>query len=149
MTFEILVNIGSGNGFLLPDGTKPLPEPMLTIISKALWHSSRDIIIRKFEATNQYSKIENYIFKITLRSPRGQWVNLISANQKVLDGMIQSTLNISRSTIILHRIQIINNNGEYSSDFICTQNAHHTSPEHANYSVPIISNVKIMTAIFR
>ena len=25
----ILVNIGSGNG-LLPDGTKPLPEPMLT-----------------------------------------------------------------------------------------------------------------------
>ena len=25
---QILVNIGSGNG-LLPDGTKPLPEPML------------------------------------------------------------------------------------------------------------------------
>ena len=29
MTTEILVNIGSGNG-LLPDSTKPLPEPMLT-----------------------------------------------------------------------------------------------------------------------
>ena len=29
MAPEILVNIGSGNG-LLPDGTKPLPEPMLT-----------------------------------------------------------------------------------------------------------------------
>ena len=28
-TTEIWVNIGSGNG-LLPDGTKPLPEPMLT-----------------------------------------------------------------------------------------------------------------------
>ena len=28
MTTEIWVNIGSGNG-LLPDGTKPLPEPML------------------------------------------------------------------------------------------------------------------------
>ena len=26
---QILVNIGSGNG-LLPDGTKPLPEPILT-----------------------------------------------------------------------------------------------------------------------
>ena len=26
---EIWVNIGSGNGFL-PDGTKPLPKPMLT-----------------------------------------------------------------------------------------------------------------------
>ena len=29
MASEILVNTGSGNG-LLPDGTKPLPEPMLT-----------------------------------------------------------------------------------------------------------------------
>ena len=29
MATQILVNIGSGNG-LLPDGTKPLPEPKLT-----------------------------------------------------------------------------------------------------------------------
>ena len=29
MVTEIWVNISSGNG-LLPDGTKPLPEPMLT-----------------------------------------------------------------------------------------------------------------------
>ena len=29
MTTEICVNIGSGNCFL-PDGAKPLPEPMLT-----------------------------------------------------------------------------------------------------------------------
>ena len=29
MAAEIWVNIGSGNG-LLPDGTKPLPEQMLT-----------------------------------------------------------------------------------------------------------------------
>ena len=29
MVTEIWVNTGSGNG-LLPDGTKPLPEPMLT-----------------------------------------------------------------------------------------------------------------------
>ena len=29
MATEIWVNIGSGNG-LLPDGTKPSPEPMLT-----------------------------------------------------------------------------------------------------------------------
>ena len=29
MATEIWVNIGSGNG-LLPNGTKPLPEPMLT-----------------------------------------------------------------------------------------------------------------------
>ena len=29
MVTVILDNIGSGNG-MLPDGTKPLPEPMLT-----------------------------------------------------------------------------------------------------------------------
>ena len=29
MALDILVNAGSGNG-LLPDGTKPLPDPMLT-----------------------------------------------------------------------------------------------------------------------
>ena len=44
-------------------------------ISKALWHSSEDIIIRRFEDTNQLSKVENYIFEITLRSSWGQWVN--------------------------------------------------------------------------
>ena len=31
MALEILVNTGSGSG-LLPDGTKPLPEPMLTYL---------------------------------------------------------------------------------------------------------------------
>ena len=38
------------------------------IISKVLWHLSEDIIIRRFEDTNQWSKIKNCIFKITLRS---------------------------------------------------------------------------------
>ena len=47
------------------------------IISKVLWHSSEDTITRRFEDTDQFSKIEDYIFKITLRSPRGQWVNLL------------------------------------------------------------------------
>ena len=37
------------------------------IISKVLWHSSDDIIIRRFEDTNQSSYIEYYIFKITTR----------------------------------------------------------------------------------
>ena len=31
MATEIWVNIGSGNG-LVPDGTKPLPESMLTVM---------------------------------------------------------------------------------------------------------------------
>ena len=30
------VNIGSANG-LVPDGTKPLPEPMLSKIYAAIW----------------------------------------------------------------------------------------------------------------
>ena len=34
VTKQIWVNIGSGNG-LLPDGTKPLPEPMLTYNHKS------------------------------------------------------------------------------------------------------------------
>ena len=38
MATEIWVNIGSGNG-LLPDGTNPLPESMLTTISEVQWLS--------------------------------------------------------------------------------------------------------------
>ena len=44
------------------------------IISEVLRHSSEDTIIRRFEDTNQLSRIEDDIFKITFRSPRGQWV---------------------------------------------------------------------------
>ena len=51
-----LVNIGSGNGFL-PDGTKPLPEPLLTYFIKVPWHSFDGIIIRRYEDTNQYNQI--------------------------------------------------------------------------------------------
>ena len=38
MVTYIWVNIGSGNG-LLPDGIKPLPEPILILINKVLWYS--------------------------------------------------------------------------------------------------------------
>ena len=43
MTTEIWVNIGSGNG-LMPDDTKPLPEPILTNQSV----KSSDIHIAQF-----------------------------------------------------------------------------------------------------
>ena len=43
----ILVNIGSGNG-LLPDGTKPIPKPMLTYHQRGygihLWVFSKEIL---------------------------------------------------------------------------------------------------------
>ena len=46
--------VGSDNG-LVPDSTKPLPEPMLTlhIISKVPWHLFDTIIIRRPEDCNQ------------------------------------------------------------------------------------------------
>ena len=50
------------------------------IISKVLWHSSEGFLIRRFEDTNQWIKIEDYIFKIAFRSPTGQWVNLCFFN---------------------------------------------------------------------
>ena len=68
MVTQICVNIGSGNG-LVPSGTKPLPEPMLTqiyftihqcwlFLGEILWHSSDC----KFTWVSriQYNEVENY-----------------------------------------------------------------------------------------
>ena len=77
MATEIWVNIGSGNG-LLPDGTKPLPEPMLT---NHQW-SPVTLISGQFHrdasATNHLNLFQNYIADISFKFPRGQWVNLSS-----------------------------------------------------------------------
>ena len=73
MAREIWVNIGSGNG-LLPDGTKPLPEPMLTDHVK-----SSDIDIKVISQEMPQPSITKICLKITylkfLQIPRGQWVN--------------------------------------------------------------------------
>ena len=71
---HIWVNIGSGNG-LLPDGTKPLPEPMLTFHNL----SPVTFILGQFHKrclNHQPLKSvkKNYISKILLKFPRGQWV---------------------------------------------------------------------------
>ena len=59
MATDIWVNTGSGNG-LLPDGTKSLPEPMLTD------HQWRPVtfILGQF----------HYMSIISLKFPRSQWV---------------------------------------------------------------------------
>ena len=49
------------------------------IICEVPWHSSRCIIIRRSEETNQLNKIEYCSFKMASRSPRGHWVNLSKA----------------------------------------------------------------------
>ena len=44
MSLDILVNTGSENG-LLPDGTKPLPEPVLTNHQKVVWYSFQNHLL--------------------------------------------------------------------------------------------------------
>ena len=53
---------------------RPLLSPCWLIISKVQWHSSDGVIINKSQDTNQWSKIENCIFKIASKVPMGQWV---------------------------------------------------------------------------
>ena len=60
MVTEIWVNIGSGNG-LLPDGTKPLPEPMST---DHHW-SPNDINIRGISQELPQTTITKIHLKIT------------------------------------------------------------------------------------
>ena len=58
MASEVLGNTGSGNG-LLPDGTKPLLEPMLTIINEVLWHSPEDNFTRNAQDVYAGYEFEN------------------------------------------------------------------------------------------
>ena len=58
MATEFLVNIGSGNG-LLPDGTKPLSEPMLTYHQSGrvafIWgHFHKRYLSHQSQATSHY-----------------------------------------------------------------------------------------------
>ena len=58
MATQVLINIGSGNG-LLPDGTKPLPEPACWLIIKGvLWH-----VTRSAHEHNLWHVLENYILR--------------------------------------------------------------------------------------
>ena len=46
------------------------------IASKVTWHSSEGIRLRISEDTNKQIEVENCIFKVAFRSPRGQWVKI-------------------------------------------------------------------------
>ena len=59
-----LGNTGLGNG-LLPDGIKPLPEPMLHIITELLWYSPESNFTQSVQATMLYKDFENYVLKIS------------------------------------------------------------------------------------
>ena len=73
MATQIWVNIASGNG-LLPDGTKPLPEPMLT------YHQEGPVAftwVQFYQRYLSHQSFENYLSKILFKSPRDQWVNIL------------------------------------------------------------------------
>ena len=57
MATQILVNIGSGNG-LLPDGTKPLPEPMLTYRKYGPVTLSKDNLTRDAPAISHENQLQ-------------------------------------------------------------------------------------------
>ena len=44
------------------------------IVKKVQWYSSEDNFRIDISATSQWNKLENYLYKIPLKSPRGQWV---------------------------------------------------------------------------
>ena len=73
MALEILVNTGSGNG-LLPDSTKPLPEPMST------YHQWDPLAFIPVESLLEYSILQppscvwNLLIWNHSHSPRGQWI---------------------------------------------------------------------------
>ena len=83
MVKEIWVNIGSGNG-LLPDGTKPLPETMLTYHQ---W-SPKTFTWKKFhERSPNHQSLKwtwKPLTKTLLKSPRGQWVKFIHVSERGL-----------------------------------------------------------------
>ena len=66
-----LVNIGSDDG-LLPDGTKPLPEPM------QINHQWSLVVfpLGQFCSKCMQDEFENYILNITVKSPRGPWIKV-------------------------------------------------------------------------
>ena len=84
MVTKIWVNIGSGKS-LLPDTTKPLPEPMLTYHQ---WYSSEDNFTSNISAINHWNKFENDLYKIPFKSPRGQWAKCFVMEEKACQQFI-------------------------------------------------------------
>ena len=76
MATQIYVNTSSGIG-LLPDGTKPLPEPVLTYLQQGPMTFSWAQFSKRLFTLQSLNKLENYLSKIVFKSPRGQWVDII------------------------------------------------------------------------
>ena len=67
MVTQIWVNSGSSDGFL-PEGTKPLPEPMLTYYQGVLWHSFESNFTASAHELYLLHVLRDYASKITTTS---------------------------------------------------------------------------------
>ena len=73
MVTQILVNISSGYG-LLPDGTKPLPEPMLTYSKYGPVTFIKGQLHQRCTSHQSQKSASICLNKISFKSPRGRWV---------------------------------------------------------------------------
>ena len=89
MATKIWVNIGSGNG-LLPDGTKPLPEPMLT---DHQWSPVTFILGQFHKRCLNHQSLKSVWklikSKISFKFPRGQWVIIPLRPYKYLENLVE------------------------------------------------------------
>ena len=63
MVTQNLGNIGSGYG-LLPDGTKPLPKPIIPYHQWSIWYSPEGNYTKNPQDINHDNKLKNYTLKI-------------------------------------------------------------------------------------
>ena len=94
LLLQIRVNIRSGNG-LLPDGTKPLPESMLTDHQWGLMEFDGGSFTETFPDITYNKVSENYTSENIAVSPRGQWVNVIRTQE-------EHTVLIKGDTVIIN-----------------------------------------------
>ena len=79
-----LVAIGPANG-LLPDGTKPLPEPVSPlIIGEVLWHLTLGNFTRNAQDIYVDISLKITNVKIIAAYLRGQWVNTAMEDSRSL-----------------------------------------------------------------
>ena len=95
MATEIWVNIGSRNG-LLSDGTKPLPEPMLTDHSV----KSSDIHIRAILLEMHQPSIAKIFLKITYLKCHSNFAGANEFNESVTDNKLYDRLYTARTTVL-------------------------------------------------
>ena len=79
MVPKVWVNFSSGNG-LVPDGTKPLPEPLFTYYQWVLWQSHETIFRRNHDDVIKWKHFPRYwpfvrgIHRSPVNCPhKGQW----------------------------------------------------------------------------